>query len=150
MSEPIRLNFGQTPWDNLSREELLREVQRYHSALTSAASVLRLCNFASDNHGFWTEGSGGIAIEKAERIKARLDGFNSESVFRSFFRYADDLLFEGLGDGWVACGQCEVLWSQMGPVDPGPRYCNDCKRKGIESLLRPITWDDLRPKGDMS
>lgn len=142
----ISLEWGETPWDNLTREELLREVQRYHSAHASAYGVMRQLAMGSP-HPFWSEGPGAKAMAKAEQVRERLAGFNSELVYRSFFRYADDLLFEGLGDNWRACDTCEVMFSRIGPPSrKNHLLCNDCKRKGIDSITREITWDDLKPK----
>lgn len=41
------LKWGETPWDKLSREELLRTVQRYHSALSSLDSCLSMSRATS-------------------------------------------------------------------------------------------------------
>lgn len=150
MSEQINLEWGETPWDNLTREELLREVQRYHSALESAASVMRQLAFGSQLL-FWSEGPGGKALAKAEQAREHIAGFSSETVYRSFFRYADDLLFEGMGDRWRICDRCAVMCSLIGePRNKNHLLCHDCERKGIESYTRPITWDDLKPLKEKS
>lgn len=143
-----KLNWGETPWDDLSREELLREVQKLYSALDAARSVMTIVS-KSNPSGFWRgTGSGRLAIEKCAQAQERARMFDSESVYRSFFRYADDLLFEGMGCDWVVCDRCEGMWSNIAPEgkDLVGEPCRNCDRKGIDSPLRKITWDDLKPK----
>jgi hypothetical protein len=92
------------------------------------------------------------ALAKARQAQARPLGYESDSVYRSFFRYTDDLLFDGLGSGWLVCDRCSLMvalmgprWGSAGAVGEGDRSCPDCARKGVESTMRPIGWEDLRP-----
>ena len=114
------LSFGQTPWDNLSKEELLTEVQRMYSALNSAYTVLKMDKIRADLTGDGTEyygpdGLGGAAYEKTRQIVEDVETkFSKDSIYRSFFRFADDFLFEKngyhlIGSGWVVCDKCGLM-----------------------------------------
>src|SRR5579863_5439648 len=93
MSEK-KLQWGETPWDTLSKEELLREVQRMFSALETAQSVLRLVQ--DTESAYWgTQGSGGRALDRVSQVITSVyETYDAESVYRSFFRYASSLLFD--------------------------------------------------------
>jgi hypothetical protein len=148
----IELAWGKTPWDDLSREELLREVQRMYSANLSMASTLRLISHG-ETTGYWSsQGTGGHALAKGEQVRSRVESkYKAESVYRSFFRYADDLLFDGLGSGWVVCDRCGRMLARgpEGSEFAGSR-CIWCDMKGVASVLRPLTWDDLAPRDGAS
>lgn len=143
-----KLEWGQTPWDDLSREELLREVQRMYVALSAARGVL-VVSALENPVPYWSQaGVGGRAITKVYKALSRLESFDSESVYRAFFRYANDLLFGEEEDGWTICDQCEGMRASVLPREESQigRPCPDCYRKGITSVLRRITWEDLKPR----
>ncbi len=143
------LQWGETPWDNLSREDLLREVQRMYAAVLSADGALSLCR-GNERGGFWSAsgGTGGRALAKCELARAWVESeYDHENVYRAFFRYAVDLLFSPeLGFGWTACDGCDVL---TGPMDGKPivgQPCSECARQGRQSVRRPLEWRDLERK----
>jgi hypothetical protein len=143
-SQEQRLNWGETPWDNLSREELLRESQKMYAALEAADTVIdqtrhnRLSPHLSDNDlqagpekireaidrlaaedGYWGAGAGGRAREMVRQAMSRAAGYHREEVSQCFFRYAIDLLFkepEGLpiGSGWAICPSCGRMLGRDG------------------------------------
>jgi len=81
-----KLEWGQTPWDQWTREELLYEVRRMYSALVSLTSAARVDMYSDP---YWTEGMGGAALEKTRQIFVSLHKqYSSEDIYRSFFRYA--------------------------------------------------------------
>lgn len=139
----LTLRFGETPWDNLPREDLLREVQRMYAALQTAESVMK---FSADNSGFWTRGTGFRAMQKTKMALAAVRGkYDSESVYRSFFRYAADLLFSPDIDEtwWTACdGGCKVFIGAEGLVG---EPCSECASQGREGVRRALEWRDLEP-----
>jgi hypothetical protein len=149
----IELPWGRTPWDDLSREELLREVQRMYSAVVSMIGTLRVIRAGDENSPFWdTHGGGGHALAKGEQVRRAIESrFSGEHLFRGFYRYADDLLFEGLGSGWTVCDRCGRMLARgpEGSEFAGSR-CIWCDMKGMASILRPLTWDDLRPRDGAS
>lgn len=142
------LRWGETPWDDLPREELLRVTQRFYSALTAAHSVLRMHSDMSGQSPFWsTRGTGGRALAKTTQALGPYDdgGPYREAIYRRFFRVADDLLFDGLGHGWHVCDVCGCM---LATADKSaPDECIDCAHKGSKGRqMRPITWDDMKPR----
>jgi hypothetical protein len=142
-----RLNWGETPWDHLSRDELLREVQRLYSALKSAQSEVRCSRLANPHSPYWTDPQGfgarvlakvEMAIQKSEAAKC-----DSDDVYRQFFRYAVDLLFTPeIGFGWWICDVCGTM---MGAPHEGQDRTRECYTPACNKApLRPITWDDLK------
>ncbi len=149
--DKIKLKWGQTPFDNLSREELLREVQRMFSALKSAKTVLSMAMLDNENSPYWDIG---IALEKVNQVVNGIyDKFDRESVYRVFFRYANDLLFDtskyNIGTGWSVCPICGMM---IGSDIDGTRHDGKICKEVIlgnsmcNGILRPLIWDDLKPE----
>lgn len=127
-----RLKWGETPFDDLTRAELLRLVQAYHSAAVSAGSVLSMAK-ESDPYSPFT---GGAALAKIDHLLT-LAGENdpdpaSENIYRSFFRSANPLLFPYLK------AQRFYNW---GINDKGEM----CAPYRAEEGFRPIEWRDVLP-----
>lgn len=142
--KPADLQFGETPFDDLTRGELLRLVQAYHAAAVSARSVLAMTEYHQKEHPYWgPDGSGGRAKRRLEYLLARCgDGganSRSERIYRSFFRYATDLLFAGV-DGDKDYWGIDAKGEMVAPSAPG-----DINRfTGLP--LRPLKWSDIVPK----
>jgi hypothetical protein len=151
-----KLKWGQTPWDNLTKEELLREVQRMFSALQSAQSVMRLCEMNGGGSTFWgPQGTGGTGIEKARQVLDPIfEKYDSENIYRAFFRTADDLLFEQgrarIGFGWAVCDKCGCMVGarMLEDLSYGPPPIGEkCLNKNCEgNPMRELRWSDLDPK----
>ena len=152
MSRKRTLKWGETPFHHLSHDELLRTTERMYAAILSMNFALKMCDDGSDA-GFWgTEGSGGTALEKARQIiKPIHTAYSDEDIYRSFFRYANDLLFDRstykIGFGWVVCDTCKVM---VGETVQGDSYLNHkCSEifdyKKCPGTFRPLTWGDLAP-----
>lgn len=143
------LKWGETPWDRLGREDLLREVQRMFSALQSAQAVILMARGNSPTEGFWGDGgTGGCAVamvQHALRPHEETDE-KREQLYRMFFRYADDLLFPdvpGAGFGWMICDKCRTMTGAQ-PDGTKATRCIGCEmRDGVVSPVRPIEWRDL-------
>jgi hypothetical protein len=144
------LGWGQTPWDNLSREELLREVQRMWSCIVSVDTCLKLnkLNNAYENGGicssYWTCGTGYEALNKTSYIinKIKKD-YDLEDVYRAFFRYADDLLFEKVGVNWYCCPKCRMMIGNRNMLEN--MICKEHTLSiNCDGILRKFCWDDLR------
>lgn len=131
------LEWGETPFDDLDRGELLRLVQAYHAAALSADSVLHQFSYGQERHPYWSlEGVGGRARARLQFLIERAgDGKAdkaSESIYRSFFRTAYGLLFPPLKrdtDDW-------------GVNDKGIMIAPFRNEAGY----RRIKWSDLLPK----
>ena len=140
--DKIELKWGQTPWDDMSREELIRELSRYHMALESALGVMRLSVMEQpQQYLYWEVGPGGRALSKATIAMAHADRFDA---YRTYFRHAAILLFPTLEETWAICDRCQVMSQRVGGTSVGAS-CHDCARKGVESIMRAVTWDDLKP-----
>lgn len=139
MSDPIKMKYGQTPWDDMPREELLREMQRAYAAAQAARSALALAAGPSPSAFWGPEGTGGRALAMCEAVTSRVEEkYSSEDVYRAFFRYAVDLLFTPeLGHGWNICEKGHMLANVNGsPMST----CSQCKRP-----MRRIEWRDIEP-----
>ena len=137
------LKWGETPWDNMSREELLREVQRMFSAVQSARNVMGMVRGPESDSPYWQfDGTGGRAVEKCDQvINLVTDQYDPEALYGAYYRYADDLLFTGLGMGWAVCPQCGTLTGtgrERESAAGKPCFCDG-------TILRALEWADLTP-----
>lgn len=137
----MALKWGQTPWDNMSREELLREVQRMFAALTATRSVVAITRHSDPQSPYWSDqGTGGQALLMADEAlgpwaKPNSDG---EDVYRAFFRCAIDLLFKApVGPGWMVCETCDEMLANR------ERPPTTCLRG---HPMRKLEWRDLEPR----
>ena len=147
------LNYGETPWDNLSKDELLLEVKRMYSALDSSVMVLDQFKSSQKGHPYWKkDGTGGKAYEKCNQIMTKIHSeYDKENIFRSYFRYATDLLFDHreykIGFNWVICPICGSMIGDDKNEYNG-KLCDDVmpklKTKNCNGIVRPIIWDDLK------
>jgi hypothetical protein len=143
------LEWGQTPWDRLSREELLREVQRYYAALTETRSALAMQSNFAPAASFWSViGSGGFALAMANSVLSRVDADDQacESAFRSFFRYAYELLFPDVPQRthWAICDTCGRMVGH--PESRAGVLCASATGAPCTGTMRAFTWEDLAPK----
>lgn len=166
------LEWGETAWDDLTREELLKEVWKMFSALQSANTVLlqtvdaRFLPFVDLSDGdytkarkaveklasedlYWGQGTGATALTKVKQALSRANKYSSENIYRSFFRYADDLLFKRdtkrIGWGWVVCSKCGQMVGET--LDGKSDLGKPCKYgvKDCKGIYRRLKWSDLRP-----
>lgn len=141
------LEWGQTPWDDMTREELLVEVWRLYEAAIACSSALSMSrSLSQDGHPYWSRrGTGGLALHLAEEALSGLRECDEyrERIYRCFFRYATDLLFSpDAGSGWWVCEKCGDMWgSPLGGVERRDK-CERTECGGQK--LRPLRWDDLR------
>lgn len=126
------LKWGETPWDHLSRDELLRRVQMYFSAVDSLRACMAVLRSSIPESPYWApSGSGGNALAKGDAVVDQVyTEFDQEQVYRSFFRYADDLLFPGIAR-WKVCANGHML-------APGGDTCRMCAEP-----MRPLNWSDM-------
>lgn len=172
MPRKKQLKWGQTPFDRMTKKELTRHAQRMYSALSSCMSVIGMQQ-AMDRfqvaqakgsdpdalsldqlHPYWgCDGSGGRALEKARQALVLVDQpYDKEVIYTSFFRYADDLLFDGsqfnVVTGWVVCPKCgTMLGSRLKDSGKNRLEGKACSESGLsqcDGIFRPITWEDLK------
>lgn len=155
--EQKQLRWGETPWDNLSREELLREVQRAYDALIAVSSCLNMAKARSGvSAEYWGYGGmGGRALEMARQVTEPIETtYGSENIYSSFFRYAVDLLFDqstgfDIGFGWAVCPECGItVGTSRGGESPVGKPCSEYRvgKKGCQGIMRTLEWKDLEPK----
>jgi hypothetical protein len=150
----IELEFGQTPWDNLSRDELLTEVRRMYSAINSLTSALHLVkNTDLISNLFWgVDGTGGKALSKGTQVIDKINKqYSAENLYRAYYRYADDLLFDSdeydIGFNWVICPVCGTMLGDRENKINGMRCDEEHSAPGTcNGVFRPITFEDLKPK----
>lgn len=133
-----RLQWGETPFDDLTRAELLRLVQAYHAATISAHSVMAIQSEMAPSHYWAVDGSGGRALRMAKHL-LNLAGENdpdpaSENIYRSFFRAAVGLLFPYMGE--------QDKFYNWGINDKGIMTAPFNPDEGY----RPIEWRDVLPQ----
>lgn len=147
-----KLEWGETPWDDLTKGELLREVGRMFSALESAKSVLSIMKaLAREDDTFWgKQGSGGRALDRASQvIDPVYEAYDDESVYKSFFRYANSLLFNVSDDEkWIICPECGGMWSGKETALYVGTVCSEypIKLSECKGILRWLEWKDLEKK----
>ncbi|MCL4296283.1 MAG: hypothetical protein KJ077_11165 [Anaerolineae bacterium] len=145
------LQWGQTPWDNLTREELLREVQRMYAAVQSLYSEITVRKeMKPDSVYFAPDGAGGRAWERGHQIVEPLVEQYGDQVYRAFFHYATDLLFEPSAyhqPQRVICPECGEMWGGdtatfgLGKVHKFVEGRGECN-----GVLRRLKWADLHPE----
>lgn len=143
------LKWGETPFDSMTRDELLLEVKRMFAAIGAAQTVMALSKNMNENSPFWKEGTGARAVEMCEQISDRYREYHGEEIYRSYYRYATDLLFERrgvqIGHGWAVCPLCGVMLGEQGNGKSmvGERCMmgnTDCP-----GHMRLLEWSDLEP-----
>jgi hypothetical protein len=151
------LPFGQSQFSSMPREELQRQCERLYSALRSVGAVAKLCS-TDGPPGYWgSRGSGGQALERYEQAAKLAEGECSydgdEGVYYSFYRYADELLFESPPFGtirWSVCTKCnEVLGRRQGkePSLTGTVHREQSRLTDCDGVFRAYRWSDLgRPE----
>jgi hypothetical protein len=153
METTKELQWGETHWDNMTGEELLREVQRMYVVIQSQSSIINMIKMANPESPFWgKEGSGGIALEMARQVLQPIEELygEREPMFSGFYRYARDLLFDiseyEIGYNWAVCDKCGVmLGNRRNDLIGTPCRLgqNDCS-----GTFRKLEWDDLKPNRD--
>jgi hypothetical protein len=144
------LKWGQTPFDECTREELIQHCARLYSATSALSSVAMLLN---DKSGFWKHGTGGEAVEKGRQaLEMARNGYADENISRAYLRYAGDFLFADapgleLRSGWNLCPDCGHMVSTSGSPSKAGVACSDVFSGACAGVLRELSWDDLKPKG---
>lgn len=140
--------WGQTPFDECTREELIQHCARLYSATAALSSAAQMIQ---DKSLFWTQGSGAEALEKGRQALERArNGFDAGEIYYAYFRYAGDLLFtEAPGlrirSGWVVCPVCKQMASTFGGDRNAGKTCSEVLSGKCSGTLRELSWDDLKP-----
>lgn len=153
-----KLEYGQTPWDTMPREQLLQELWRFYLATQSAYSILASMQRLHTGSLFWDKGGrGGATVEQCSQALAHANTYEDESAYRAFFRYAPDLLFidntgaNMIGFGWAVCDTCGIMLG-AGTNGENRRMGQPCASSGVDNSdcpgrFRQLLWADLgRPE----
>jgi len=153
LKNPSRMKFGETPFDNLTREQLLLLLLKHQMAMDRLLGVVSYWKHLSGEHAetnqpYWSElGLGGHALAIAREVMgiyAKTEAQRS-SLFRKFFRYASSIMFPNQRRGmspWMKCSKCDQLVTTMKSSSNDPKcFCG--------GELSPFTMKDLRPDLDV-
>jgi hypothetical protein len=96
------LRWGKTPFDDLTRAELLRLVQAHHLALFSVEGALRQVCHQDPPISFWeANGQGVCALTRADALTTLVDERRTEArarIDRQFYRPPQGVLFPSMAD----------------------------------------------------
>ena len=102
MGKKKELKWGETPFDKMTHEKLLLTSKRMYMALMSLHGQLAMYRVISlqnePNNPYWgKDGRGYHAMQLAEAaLEPLLKEFGDEQTYRSYFRYAECILFPNL------------------------------------------------------
>jgi hypothetical protein len=128
--------FGQTPWENFTKEELILECARMWSVIVMVLQEEMTRRRRDDE----TDDYIPLSVVRLAQIVEDIPP--SEANYRAFFRFKDGLLFND-SDPWRICDNCNSMW---GSAHHSP-YCPGCMATGKGDVpTRPLTLADIRPK----
>jgi len=134
------MNWAETPWDAMSREELIRELIKFQSAIRHAYFPLSQYYSYEQSSPFWRKGgSGWFGYEAIRCVSACMD-------FPAL-RYADSVALPSLGRRWTICTECTAMFGTNGRGETMEgKACSEAGfgKHGCLGVHRLITWDDLR------
>jgi hypothetical protein len=144
------LPFGHSQFSGMSREELQLQCERLYSALISVGVAADLAS-SNGPSAFWGPGgTGEVGLSKYKQaIKLAEGGYCNEDFYRSFYRYADELLFETPPRStlrWSVCTACNNVFGYREGEEKS--LTGEVHRKRItwsecEGVFRAYRWKDL-------
>lgn len=146
-----KLKWGETPWGGWEGGKLLIELCKAYSTITSLRCALSQFKEPDSENPYWgSTGVGGSALAKADVcLESLRNGFDSEDIYRQFFRTAESLMFPGLLNvKWVICERCGLM---AGDIDRAivagwlGKPCCEVVRldKSCTGRIREFRWSDL-------
>lgn len=145
-TRPVDLAPGQSPFDHLSREELIRQCSMLYEAASGLSSVANMV--ASDRDPYWTKGVGVSAQLRAnEALEVAQNGFGVGEL-TGFYRNANGVLFtptpkDPFCSVWSVCRTCHTMLGAPIGVDMQVEHDqlmgDRCKGK-----MERYTWEHLR------
>jgi hypothetical protein len=145
MIKPENLEWGQTPFDDMTRDEMLHELKTQFNAIMAASAALHVLSWHDKDSPFWQyHGTGGRAKMQIDSVTERVNNGSDdglEAISGCYFRYADQLLFPELAgrDEWSINGEGQMITGDPAHVPAVWGWNMD---------WRKITLDDLKPKPD--
>lgn len=148
MAEKIELEWGQTPWQQMSREELERAMERAYFALVAADSVLSILKDTQVSSGlnmiYWgPNGRGGRALALTREVRRPYDEkYEDGQAYRSYFRTAHGLLFPGVEPNWAVCSSCGRMTSASNDEQTAKQIGQKCYDAGCSGQQVWLTWEN--------
>lgn len=137
------LEWGETPFDGMSHDELFETCLRLYMACIEAKGALKMVRHGDPASPYWGgEGTGGIALSMLEQATAKAKGeHDSDNMYGCLFRYIDCLLFDGPGiTKWRVCEKDGMIQGSYNAGTAGSP-CITCG-----GPMRPLSWDDMNPR----
>ena len=131
--------------ENPSHAQLLKLACRFYSALMSAKNFVNIYI----DRGILSE----TLLTRIDEATGEAALYDSENLYREFFRHAVDLLFDErhayTGSGWCVCQECGVVLGRgRGGKSIEGKICGEVMPDpSCAGILRKYTWADLgRPE----
>lgn len=142
------LQFGQSPFDTLTREELILHCERLYRATKSLHSSLSQAQEFDPENPYFADrdGLGNRAIEKGRQAMAPIEeNYSQEDLYRAYERYIDPLIFENTSTTevavpWYICHGCKRMVSTPNPTpDLAQHHTGGC-----QSAYELLTYEYFR------
>jgi len=151
------LLWGKSPWDKITREDLLHEVRKGYAAVSSARRALAILSQRSEVQANWREsGTCGQAMAKCGKVIDAVERKNSsESIFHRLFRYAATLLFEE-SNRWAICALCDKAAMEIDGEEIASMIGNPCQQVFVFSsnecagTMRWFGWCDFKEPRELA
>lgn len=144
MRDPKNLDWGDTPFDDMTRDEMLHELKVHFNAVMSASSALHILSYHDRESPFWGPfGTGGRALRQVASIIERVNHHRDDGgarVSACYFRYTDELLFPDIEHG------PERWWINDDDVMVKTADPHLYPHVGWNQNWRLLTLDDLKPQ----
>lgn len=143
---PVELAPGHSPFDHLSREELIRQCCMLYEAASGLSSVANMV--ASDWDPYWTKGVGFSAQSRAnEALEVARNGFGMGEL-TGFYRNANGVLFtpnpkDPLCSVWSVCKTCHTMLGAPSGVDMQVEH-DKLLGDRCKGIMERYTWEHLR------
>jgi len=144
------INFGLTPWDVWSQEDLARELQKSYIALRLARETIAKMRIRNAKPTVKEDSDAQVSILAIDDALARTNRFVYMELYTSFFRWATPMLMPSLvGTGpdympWYICAKC-LMTTRALIGEPNPDG-SPCVRDECNGKRRKLNWTDLKRK----
>jgi hypothetical protein len=145
----IELQYGETPWSTMPREELEREMQKAYFALIQTTTALNMCRYSIDpnkDHPYFTlKGSGGSALANANDVFAPYrEKYEDPEFYGCYFRAASTLLFPSRKDYmWSNCPVCHEMRQSQSYEETAKDVGKPCRYStGCTGVVEWLTWEN--------
>lgn len=135
MTEEREYKWAETPWDDLDREGLIRELIKAQSAIRAAKAAIVRLRGLDKRCPYWD-----MACAALAKIEA------TASPDFPALRYVDSVAFE-VRAKWTVCPDCGTMLGSFGNGETKEGIsCSIAGfgKPGCSGVHRLITWEDIR------